>query len=181
MNNNLYLLLFLIVLSCKQGPNNPTNSKKNLSTPVVTKSTPLEVAIEDEAALIAKYDYAPYFKPKYTGDFGENASPIKLYFSNIYRSKNSLDTYSVIGYTIHQGTKVPFSGTITLEKVLKINNNQLNIMLNYELSEAVQDHGSGVFSGSGLVVKSDQGMFTKNSFIGTYTFPDGSVVLCNFK
>ena len=169
------------ILACKNENAKQDNNVVETPPKEQKKTSDVDFAIEDEATFITKYDFSPFFKPQYTGVFGEKRSPIKIYFSNVYRSKTNTAQYIVKGYSIHKEEKVSFEGTITLDKVFKINNNQLNVMLNYVFNEETGTNGGGTFTGNGIAVKSQQGLFTGNNFIGEYKFPNGSSVMCNFK
>lgn len=180
MKKSILILLLICVIACKK-EDTKSNTTNTAPDPEQTTPSDVDFAIEDEATFITKYDFSPFFKPQYNGVFGEKRSSIKIYFSNVYRTKDNPAQYNVKGYSVHKEEKVPFEGTITLDKVFKINNNQLNVMLNYTFKEASGEHGAGVFIGNGIAVKNQQGLFTGNNFIGEYQFPDGNSVMCNFK
>ncbi|NQY05892.1 MAG: hypothetical protein HRT68_06735 [Flavobacteriaceae bacterium] len=182
MRKTIVVIVVVILcgfIACKKEGQKVANPEKV----VVVPSTPtdIDLAIEDESSFIVKYDFAPFFKKEYNGVFGNGRQPIKIFLSNLEKSKEQPSRYDVEGFSVHKKIKVPFRGTLKLDKVLKINNAQISVMISYEFTEQEAEHGNGKFVGNGIAVKSEKGQFSNSNFIGTYDFENGESIICNFK
>lgn len=179
---NVFVIVLLSLVSCK----NQEESKKameELNESVETiqeQKTELAPDIQIGDDLIAKYDFSSFFKTDYQGVFGEKRTPINFHIDAIKQTANKA-VYEVKGYSEHQSTQVQFTGEITIDKVLTMNKNQVNVLMSYVFNEVEAAHGNGIFSGTGLGVKTSKGVFDDMNFIGEYIFENGVSVMCNFK
>lgn len=165
-----------ILCSCKE-------EKTSVKQETIHEVNPIEIkmGVTNGDNLIEKYDFSTYFKKEYIGVFGEKQKAITITFSSIKRSEENSKLYDVKGFSVHQNNQVNFTGEITLDRVLKINEEALHVLFSYELKEEDSTYGNGVFSGNGTAIKNEKGLFNQIDFLGVYNFPNEKSVLCSFK
>ncbi len=109
----------------------------------------LLVSVKVFAQTQAFRDLSPIFQTDsvpYSGTFGEDVQPIRLYFSKV-STKDAGKTYSVTGYTIHRGHRSDFSGSLIPEYGTASGISQ-QITVRFQLTETAKHPFVGTFEGS---------------------------------
>lgn len=174
MKRVLYFLLIAVIsFSCKEEVK--TNEEPK------TENSAIDLAIGDGEWFREHFDFSNQFQGEFDGIFGDNRTAIKIVFESAEKRDDRVGGYDITGYSVHKENKVIFSGVLQVDKIFKVNNDQLHLTLSYEFREDHEEHGNGTFVGTGIGVQKTVGALENTNFIGEYIFPDNKSVLCNFK